>query len=56
MSNSLSRIPARHILAAVVTDALDDSERPRVAHAEALAGGATEEGPPARRSIQRAVA
>src|SRR3954447_10411913 len=35
--------PARHVLAAVVADLLDDRDRARVAHPEALAGDAAEE-------------
>src|SRR5688572_8752460 len=47
---------ARHVLAAVIADALDDGLRAAVAHAESLGGAAAEERAPARRAVQRDVA
>ena len=38
---------ARHVLAAVVADALDDGARARVAHGEPLAGAAAKNALPA---------
>src|SRR5919202_6540377 len=48
--------PAGHVLAAVVADALDDGVGARVAHREALARQAAEEGAPVRRAVQDGVA
>src|SRR5829696_4296 len=47
---------AGHVLAAVVTRALDDRAGARVAHREALAGEPAEERAPARRPVQHGVA
>eukprot|EP00982_Pelagococcus_subviridis_P002394 18522-Pelagococcus_subviridis.AAC.9 len=46
---------ARHVLAAVVADALDDGVRARVADAETLRGDAAEERLPRGRAVQRDV-
>src|SRR3954454_23924761 len=48
--------PAGHVLAAVVADLLDDGDRARVAHAEALAADAAEERLAARGAVERDVA
>ena len=48
--------PAGHVLAAVVADALDDGVGAAVAHGEALAGDAAEEGLAAGRAVERDVA
>src|SRR4051812_12631603 len=48
--------PAGHVLAAMVADLLDDGDRARVAHAEALARDAAEERLALRRAVQRDVA
>src|SRR5690606_13929983 len=48
--------PARHVLAAVVTDALDHRLRTAVAHAEALARQALEVGLAGGGAVQRHVA
>ena len=47
---------AGHVLAAVVADALDDGVDAGVAHREALAREAAEEGPAQRRAVQDGVA
>ncbi len=50
------RAAARHVLAAVVADALDDRARARVAHGEALAGEAAEERPAGGGAVEHRVA
>src|SRR5262249_38900597 len=47
---------ARHVLAAVITDALDDGGRARVAHREALARDAAEVGLARDRAVEDDVA
>src|ERR1700691_4751630 len=48
--------PARHVLASVVADALDDRMRTAVAHRESLAGDAAKERFAAGRAVERDVA
>src|SRR6185437_5574761 len=47
---------AGHVLAAMRADALNDGERARVAHGEALAGDAAEEAFAAHRAIEHGIA